>query len=200
MSTRHENTDADARLDKVLHELPIEIPPKNDLWLNIGRAIATGREPKARDSRQALFVRLAIAASLVVVSSLATSWWITQSESRQRALALNGEFTALVGPVILPASYDETKVPGARYLQDRAELVQALEKQILLLPEETRQKVASDLLAIQRALQDISQELTGDPGNIFLQQLLLTMYQRELMLLDDLNQITAAVKAQRTVI
>jgi len=26
------------------------------------------------------------------------------------------------------------------------------------------------------------------------------MYQRELMLLDDLNQITAAVKAQRTVI
>ncbi|MCH9026359.1 MAG: hypothetical protein IIA05_04480 [Proteobacteria bacterium] len=198
MSTRHENTDADARLDKALHELPIEIPPKNDLWLNIGRAIATGREPKARDSRQALFVRLAIAASLVVVSSLATSWWITQSESRQRALALNGEFTALVGPVILPASYDETQVPGARYLQDRAELVQALEKQILLLPEETRQKVASDLLAIQRALQDISQELTGDPGNVFLQQLLLTMYQRELMLLDDLNQITAAVKARRT--
>lgn len=198
MSTRHENTDADARLDKALHELPIEIPPKNDLWLNIGQTIATGREPKARDSRQALFVRLAIAASLVVVSSLATSWWITQSESRQRALALNGEFTALVGPVILPASYDETQVPGARYLQDRAELVQALEKQILLLPEETRQKVASDLLAIQRALQDISQELTGDPGNIFLQQLLLTMYQRELMLLDDLNQITAAVKARRT--
>ena len=102
--------------------------------------------------------------------------------------------------MILPASYDETQVPGARYLQDRAELVQALEKQILLLPEETRLKVASDLLAIQRALQDISRELTGDPGNVFLQQLLLTMYQRELMLLDDLNQITAAVKAQRTVI
>ena len=136
----------------------------------------------------------------MVVSSLATSWWIAQSDSRQRALAVNGEFTALVGPVILPASYDETQVPGARYLQDRAELVQALEKKILLLPEETRLKVASDLLAIQRALQDISRELTGDPGNVFLQQLLLTMYQRELMLLDDLNQITAAVKAQRTVI
>ena len=78
--------------------------------------------------------------------------------------------------------------------------MQALEKKILLLPEETRLKVASDLLAIQRALQDISRELTGDPGNVFLQQLLLTMYQRELMLLDDLNQITAAIKAQRTVI
>ena len=41
-------------------------------------------------------------------------------------------------------------------------------------------------------------ELTGDPGNLLLQQFLLTMYRRELMLLDDLNQITAAVKAQRT--
>ncbi|GBF31578.1 hypothetical protein MnTg04_01539 [bacterium MnTg04] len=200
MNTRHENTDADAKLDKALNELPIEIQPKNDLWLNISQAISNGRGRKARDSRPPLFVRLAIAASLVVVSSLATSWWIAQSDSRQRALAVNGEFTALVGPVILPASYDETQVPGARYLQDRAELVQALEKQILLLPEETRLKVASDLLAIQRALQDISRELTGDPGNVLLQQLLLTMYQRELMLLDDLNQITAAVKAQRTVI
>jgi len=200
MNTRHENTDEDARLDKALNELPIEIQPKNDLWLIISQAIANGWGRKARNSRRPLFVRLAIAASLVVVSSLATSWWIAQSDSRQRALAVNGEFTALVGPVILPASYDETQVPGARYLQDRAELVQALEKQILLLPEETRLKVASDLLAIQRALQDISRELTGDPGNIFLQQLLLTMYQRELMLLDDLNQITAAVKAQRTVI
>lgn len=198
MNTRHENTDEDARLDKALNELPIEIQPKNDLWLNISQAISKDRGRKARDSRQPLFVRLAIAASLVVVSSLATSWWIAQSDSRQRALAVNGEFTALVGPVILPASYDETKVPGARYLQDRAELVQALEKKIQLLPDETRRKVASDLLAIQRALQDISQELTGDPGNVFLQQLLLTMYQRELMLLDDLNQITAAVKAQRT--
>ncbi|MCZ6762178.1 MAG: hypothetical protein O7C03_04170 [Gammaproteobacteria bacterium] len=200
MNTRHENTDADARLDKALNELPIEIQPKNDLWLIISQAIANGWGRKARDRRRPLFVRLAIAASLVVVSSLATSWWIAQSDSRQRALAVNGEFTRLVGPVILPASYDETQVPGARYLQDRAELVQALEKQILLLPEETRLKVASDLLAIQRALQDISRELTGDPGNVFLQQLLLTMYQRELMLLDDLNQITAAVKAQRTVI
>ncbi|MCZ6536377.1 MAG: hypothetical protein O6838_00585, partial [Gammaproteobacteria bacterium] len=83
---RHENTDADARLDKALNELPIEIQPKNDLWLIISQAIANGRGRKARDSRRPLFVRLAIAASLVVVSSLGTSWWIAQSDSRQRAL------------------------------------------------------------------------------------------------------------------
>ncbi len=198
MSTRRENTDADARLDKALTELPLEILPKSDLWPNISQAIAKGRGQTARDRRQPLLVRLAIAASLVVVSSMATSWWIAQGDGRQVTLAGTGEFAALVGPVILPASYDETQVPGARYLQDRAELVQALEEQILLLPEETRQKVAGDLLVIQHALQDISRELTGDPGNVLLQQLLLTMYQRELMLLDDLHQITAAVKAQRT--
>ncbi len=197
MNTRNTNTDAEVRLDQALTKLPVEIQPARDLWPNIVRAIADGR-PSSRNSRQPLLVRLAIAASLVAVSSMATSWWIGQSDSRRLSLADNGQFTALVGPVILPASYDETQVPGARYLQDRAELVQALEEQILLLPEETRKKVAGDLMAIQQALRDISQELTGDPGNLFLQQLLLTMYQRELMLLDDLNQITAAVKAQRT--
>ena len=198
MNTGKTNTDTEARLDRALAELPGEIQPKRDLWPDIERAIANGRKPSSRGSRQPLLVRLAIAASLVVVSSMATSWWIAQGESGQPALAGNGEFSALVGPVILPASYDETQVPGARYLQDRAELVRTLEQQILLLPEETRKKVASDLMAIQQALQDISQELTGDPGNVLLQQLLLTMYQRELMLLDDLNQITAAVRAQRT--
>lgn len=197
MNTRNTNTDAEVRLDQALTKLSVEIQPARDLWPNIVRAIADGR-PSSRNSRQPLLVRLAIAASLVVVSSMATSWWIGQSDSRRLSLADNGQFAALVGPVILPASYDETQVPGARYLQDRAELVQVLEEQILLLPEETRKKVAGDLMAIQQALRDISEELTGDPGNLFLQQLLLTMYQRELMLLDDLNQITAAVRAQRT--
>ncbi len=197
MNTRNTNTDAETRLDQALTELPVEIQPPRDLWPNIVRAIADGR-PSSRNSRQPLLVRLAIAASLVAVSSMATNWWIGQSDSRRVSLADNGQFSALVGPVILPASYDETQVPGARYLQDRAELVQALEEQILLLPEETRKKIADDLMVIQQALRDISQELTGDPGNVLLQQLLLTMYQRELLLLDDLNQITAAVKAQRT--
>ncbi len=197
MNTRNTNTDAETRLDQALTELPVEIQPPRDLWPNIVRAIAVGR-PSSRNRRQPLLVRLAIAASLVAVSSMATNWWIGQSDSRRVSLADNGQFSALVGPVILPASYDETQVPGARYLQDRAELVQVLEEQILLLPEETRKKIASDLMVIQQALRDISQELTGDPGNVLLQQLLLTMYQRELLLLDDLNQITAAVKAQRT--
>ncbi len=197
MNTRNTNTDAETRLDQALTELPVEVQPPRDLWPNIVRAIADGR-PSSRNSRQPLLVRLAIAASLVAVSSMATNWWIGQSDSRRMSLADNGQFSALVGPVILPASYDETQVPGARYLQDRAELVQVLEEQILLLPEETQKKIASDLMAIQQALRDISQELTGDPGNVLLQQLLLTMYQRELLLLDDLNQITAAVRAQRT--
>ncbi len=197
MNTRNTNTDAETRLDQALTELPVEIQPPRDLWPNIVRAIAVGR-PSSRNRRQPLLVRLAIAASLVAVSSMATNWWIGRSDSRRVSLADNGQFSALVGPVILPASYDETQVPGARYLQDRAELVQVLEEQILLLPEETRKKIAGDLMAIQQALRDISKELTGDPGNLFLQQLLLTMYQRELMLLDDLNQITAAVRAQRT--
>ncbi len=197
MNTRNTNTDAETRLDQALTELPVEIQPPRDLWPNIVRAIAVGR-PSSRNRRQPLLVRLAIAASLVAVSSMATNWWIGQSDSRRVSLADNGQFSALVGPVILPASYDETQVPGARYLQDRAELVQVLEEQILLLPEETQKKIAGDLMAIQQALRDISRELTGDPGNVLLQQLLLTMYQRELLLLEDLNQITAAVKAQRT--
>ncbi|MCZ6559429.1 MAG: hypothetical protein O6931_00880 [Gammaproteobacteria bacterium] len=198
MNTEKTNTDADARLDKALAELPSEIQPDTDLWPNISRAIADGRGQADRENRQPWVVRLAIAASLVAVSSMATSWWIAQNDGSQVTFAEAGQFAALVGPVILPASYDETQVPGARYLQDRNELVQALEEQILLLPEETRRKVASDFRDIQLALRDISKELTGDPGNVLLQQLLLTMYQRELMLLDDLNQVTAAVKAQRT--
>ena len=197
MNTRNSNTNAETRLDQALTELPVEIQPPRDLWPDIVRAIADGR-PSSRNRRQPLLVRLAIAASLVAVSSMATNWWIGQSDSRRVSLADNGQFSALVGPVILPASYDETQVPGARYLQDRAELVQVLEEQILLLPEETQKKIAGDLMVIQQALRDISKELTGDPGNVLLQQLLLTMYQRELLLLDDLNQITAAVRAQRT--
>jgi hypothetical protein len=198
MNTGKTNTDADARLDQALAELPSETQPDNDLWPHISRAIAAGRGQADRDHRQPWLVRLAIAASLVAVSSMATSWWITQNDGSEATFAEIGQFTALVGPVILPASYDATQVPGARYLQDRSELVQALEEQILLLPEDTRRKIASDLKDIQLALRDISKELTGDPGNILLQQLLLTMYQRELMLLDDLNQVTEAVKAQRT--
>jgi hypothetical protein len=202
MNTRQTDDNAESRLDKALAELPRELAPGSELWPGIAKAIANGDDADRRTSRsnngRPLLVRLALAASLVAVSSLATAWWMGRG-STDRALIADGKpFSALVGPVILPASYDETRVPGARYMQDRAVLVQALEEQILLLPEETRKKLAADMQVIHDALTDISMELTGDPGNVLLQKLLLTMYQRELTLLDDLNQMTAAMKAQRT--
>jgi len=192
------DTDRETNLDRVLSELPVAIEPERDLWPAIKQTITGDRQHGDRHRRHPWLARLAIAASLVVVSSLATSWWLGREDNDLAVPMARQSFAELVGPVILPASYDAALVPGARYLQDRMELVQPLGDRIELLPDETREKVAGDLHEIHRALEDISKELTGDPGNVLLQQLLLAMYQNELVMLDELNQMTVAVKAQRT--
>ena len=51
-------------------------------------------------------------------------------------------------------------------------------------------KVEDNLKQINRALSDISDALSGDPDNVLLQQLLLSMYQEELAVFENVNRMT----------
>lgn len=184
-------------LDRRLSQLPAEIQPSDDLWPAIRQRIESGAAPSEGGRKRRWLRTAALAASLAVLSSVATSWWVGRTAGPLVVIQSASDNPVFRDAVHAPG-YSAAQIPGADYVRDRAAVIDALQAQIKLLPEETQHKIARDLLVIDRALEDISQELTGDPNNVLLQQLLLAMYQEELVLLEDLNQMTEAVKAQRT--
>lgn len=203
MNGNDNRSEWEAKLDQRLSRLPDELEPKSDLWPAISQRISAPVPLVERESKRRVWFRTAaLAASLAVVSSLATSWWLSRAPDSVDVVQSPTSKLVFRDVVHAPAFGIQqagiAQVPGETYIRDRKVVIAALREQMQLLPEDTRHKVERDLLMIDRALEDISQELTGDPNNVLLQQLLLAMYQEELMLLEGLNQTTEAVKAQRT--
>jgi hypothetical protein len=164
-----------------------DIPPARDLWPEIrarieeDRARAGQRQPRGWNA----WVPAALAASVVVAVGVVAIVRGTGPE-----IADPGAGGPRMPVAATPASFGPSYTLGAKYQEARASLAGDLEERLAGLPAETREIVARNLEAIQAAVTEINAALASDPGNIFLQQLLLDTYHDELAVLANVRRMT----------
>lgn len=163
-------------LTRMARELPQAIKPKRDLWPDIATRISQDAHHESEAHRFELpwWRQLAAAAVLVALSSLMTLWLVKEN-TYPPAGVLNGHG------------------PGEMFALVRADLSRDFEQHIQTLPPETRVIVEKNLADIRRGLAEIEEALRNDPGNVTLQQLVVTAYEQELNYLADMSQMSELV-------
>lgn len=187
-----------------VRELPTEIMPARDLWPAIAAAIelpvAPPVQPYASWQRSRTYYGIAAAVALVALGA-----WLGRSllpgapigaampaqvaSISPTATPGLGAFTETVSPVVMTASL--TLDPAARDARQRR--LAELGKQLAALPPESQRKVTASLDAIEQAVHDIQSALGRDPGNLLLQQLLVSSFQQEMRVLgavDEANRMS----------
>jgi hypothetical protein len=184
--------DREERLLAAARKLPREISPERDLWPEIAARIGAGEAaapPAATHGRWRVAAALAAAVALVAVSSLMTLWLTDEAPpvvvQQQPTAGLAIPARALPDA----ASFGPGYTLGPRYERARQALTRDLDRQLAALPEDTRALLERNLGQIRGALAEINQELSRDPNNVLLQQLLLAAYQDELAVLMNVNRM-----------
>jgi hypothetical protein len=180
---------------KSLGELPRSIEPPRDLWPQIEarlRAEQAAAPAPGQPARRPGLRAVRWLAAAAMVASVAVGVWIgrdvlpipglgstaTPVTAANHAAAGSGKGSAM----------DAAYVPDHRYQRDRAELVQSLQGQLDAMPPAARAKVTASLAAIEKAKEDLEQELGKDPSNALLQELLINTYQDEMRALTDVHE------------
>lgn len=182
----------DDRRDPILDragKLPRQLPPSRDLWPDIRARIG---EERAGPGRRVPWFPAALAAS-VVIAVAAVALLRATGPSPAPGTAIAGRLPA--PPT--PASFGPSATLGDNYQAARASLTTELEQRLEALPPESREVVVRNLAAIQAAVAEINAALAGDPGNVFLQQLLMDAYHDELAVLADLRRVTDRISNSR---
>lgn len=174
---------ADDRLTARAARLPADVPPRRDLWPEIRARI--GDDPARRSGGRGAWMPAALAASVVVAVGLVALLRATAPEGP--AMAGSGEPSSVAAT---PASFGPSYVLGEQYEEARAGLAREVEAGLADLPPETREVVARNIEAIQAAVAELNDALAKDPGNVFLQQLLLDTYHDELAVLANVRRMT----------
>jgi hypothetical protein len=182
-----ESESGEARLDRVLADLPHELPPQRDLW----PGIAAQLEPRRWQRR---WLPLAAAAVLLVVaSSLITAQVVRRSVVPVAAVTPPSTIPAApVAPApasVRSASFGPGYALDSEYAAARAQLAATLAARIDRLPSSARQKVEDNLAQLRRAADEINAALALQPGDALLEELLLNTYQDELAVLASVNQL-----------
>lgn len=191
-----------------LGELPSAIGPPRDLWPGIEAAIShgdrAGAPPPAAPRRSAAPTaavaafrgRTAWLAAAAMVACVGVGVWLgrdllpragapSPATANVAVPANSAGAEALPG---VPMAREAAWVSDPRYTQQRAALLQSLQSQLATLPAPTREKVAASLATVEKAKQDLEQELGRDPGNALLQELLIDTYQDEMRVLTDVHE------------
>lgn len=182
--------EAGTGLDERLARLPRGIAPRSDLWPAIEARLArVETAPAGWVFPGGRLAALAAALVLMLVSSLATQWWLGVRGNDRGALALTGPAVPaeLLGGIGL----------GDAYRLDRDQLALVFEDRLQALQPETRKAVLANLHDIRDALGEINTALAADPTNVLLQQLLVATYREELEVFDRVNRLTAVVPVRR---
>lgn len=166
----------DQDLRAMLSRLPASIEPQRDLWAGIEAGIEPPRTATIRWP-------WALAAS---VASLAVGVLVTLSLHRAAPPSV---------AAALPAPMAEYTFVPASTAAMATKLRAACFAQLNNLPPKTRAKVEQDLDLIRASVSDIQRALGEDPGNVLLQDLLVTTYQNEL---HTLANVQAAASAAHT--
>ncbi len=179
------NDITDKKLEALEHAaktLEKDVPPGRDLWPDIeARIQSEPRETKEQKGQGSYLMRIAAVVTLMVASSLLT--WVVTSNQQPPSEGVLDQI----------AQFGEGYVLGPNYIQARAELTVPWEQRMATLSPETRKIVEENLNEIQMALNEINEALVKDPSSVLLQQLLLTTYQRELEMFNNVYRITESL-------
>ena len=161
-------------------QLPKELLPRRDLWPGIAARIAV--QPP-RQPRITLWP-LGLAAAIALFGFAA---WIGRSaapNTSAASVAARANAVSLPGALRFAASY----ALDQKSSDERQQRLHALAGQLGALPDATRLKVSASLQAIEKSMIDIQAALGRDPGNLLLQELLVSSYQDEMRVLGAVDE------------
>ena len=160
--------DCAEKLDRAARQLATGIAPGRDLWPGIEQAITAPR-------RRITWLAQAAAVVLLVGASSTVTWFIAKED---RPVA-----TATPNLVFERAAFGGDYNLGPGFQDARNSLRAELDAEFGSLSPEVQAEVRANLDVIHEAIVDINAELEKDPGNVLLQQKLLSSYRQELTLM-----------------
>ena len=213
----------EAALDALVHALPRDLPPAEDLWPAIAKGLEArtaaptevrgpgAAEQNAARPTQALgpssnaparrwYAPLTLAASVALAGLL--GFWLGAGENPAGNTDLADAAAPDPAPIAAPAvaAGDGTVPASLRVEADlqraRASLAATLDRQIAALPDDTRSLVLENLATINGALNDIDAALAEAPDATLDRQLLVTMYADQLALLTAMSRVIGEPKEE----
>jgi hypothetical protein len=171
----------DDELMQAAGQLSTRISPERDLWPDIAEAIASPA-PK----RWTPMLAQAAAVVLLVGASSAVTY-MTMKDS------VSPTVIASTDMIFEQASFGNRYYLGPGFQDARNTLVADLEHELERLAPEDRQDIASNLMLIHNAIDEINVALEKEPENMLLQERLLNTYREELALLRRVSSLTRNV-------
>lgn len=183
--------------------LPRSVEPQRDLWDDIEAALDGSPD---RTAPVIWRPRLVVAAAVMLAVTAALSFWLGGSLStteRVTPIATSPTTTSPTATSPITTSPITRDVPnrfGPHYAmapsfnQARRDLAIDVADQLEQLSPESRVLVEQNFILINRALDEINDALTGDPNNDMLQQLLLSTYTQEVLLLGEIDALTRYIR------
>jgi hypothetical protein len=165
------NNRRELSLDRLLAQLPKEVPPPAALWPEIAARLRAQRRAPPMALAAGILIAAACLASLF-------AWAVLQRPS----------VPPMIQPLSARASFDELKDP--KYLKARDMQKQTFEERLVLLDPATRAKIEASLAVIRRAHEDIRQALAADPESPVLEELWESTWHDEFDLYDHVVQAT----------
>ncbi len=169
-------------LEQLARDLPREIQPTRDLWPDIAHQIT--RESTARGHPRG-WLPLALAASVLIAVSSAVTLWLVMPMSEP---AWEAAGIVWQDPGVMAMRY--AGAVEAEFAPARVALRAQLPRQLDQLSPAARDSVLDNLREIDTATQEIRGAIGRDPGAIYLVQMLVALYAREIDILRQLNQTT----------
>ncbi len=171
--------------DKILERaraLPRSVEPYRDLWPDIESELDRAPAPSIWRPR------LAAAAAVMFAVTSALSFWlggVVNTTEPLQVAPINPEMLNHFGP---------RYAMGPSFSQARMDLSISVADQLEQVSPETRVLVEKNFDVINRALSEINAALAADPDNDMLQQLLMSTYTEELLLLGEIDALTRYVR------
>ena len=161
--------------------LPGSVEPYRDLWPEIESALDRTPEPTIWRPR------LAAAAVVMFAATSALSFWLGGVVNTSEPMQV-----AQVDPEVFNR-FGPRHGMGPSFSQARMDLSISVANQLERVSPETKVVIEQNLSDINRALTEINAALSGDPDNNMLQQMLMSTYTEELVVLSDIDAMTRYV-------
>ena len=174
----------DDKLMAMAASLPKDMAPERDLWPGIEQAIARPAIP-AGGVWNTVWAQAA-AIILLVAGSSGITYFAVKGDGAYRGpqiISSDNLFESVSG------DFGQQYTLGNDYLEARDELEGGLEEKLESLSRDAREDVIKNLNTIRIAIQDINESLAKEPGNMLLQELLLSTYHEEMSLMIKVDGI-----------
>lgn len=188
-------TEQDDKLAKAARGLATEIAPSRDLWPGIEAAIKTPR----KQHQATWYAQAAAVVLLVGASSMVTYQYMKYDQAQQPQ-----QTRTVVRPVPTNMTFERAAFGGDHTLQSvygraAGNVESNLDRELENLSPEAREDVLRNLAVIRQAIADISSSLESDPGNEFLQELLIDAYGSELALMNRVGKMAQRVTVREDI-